>query len=594
MTLVICILLPALFLMFMREKVLGKEITCGFNQEFKSFIKEYLITLCFLNAGVISIAYLFFHHSGAIDKALLTSAKFAFKYLLLALTISLVEPYVENIIRFHFKSDVEKINVTLKIDAIFYIYAVILLGMNFARVFDNAFWGDEGYSIRLAKLGFSEMIKATAADVHPPLHYILLQILYKIFGNHGYTYHLAGFLPYVVIMVIACSVVRKDFGKIPSAILVTMASIMQSAVRYNVECRMYSLAAMFVLISFIAFFRIIKGSSSGAFVVFCISSLGAAYTHYYALIAIAFMYLMMLPLAIKRKISWVSLIVSWLATIACYLPWLSILAKAFGRTSNYWWVKDIPSVKSCIEWLFDKKWLTIISIIFMILFFVYESKLLVIESNEEEKNIKNKFEFKFNFSKQLVMTDEMYLVLTGIISVIGTIGVGLLLSYLIRPFFVLRYMFPLSAIVYLMVGISISKLKLPRFWNIVMIVCILFINIPTYCKTFKNDHNLNSNTSKFLEKIQPEKDSIIITNNSHLNWSLLEYYYPEIEHKHSTDPIKAVKDKHETIWLFWDKALENADIDNIKKQNCTVKKVYNSRWANNYMYTIYEVKKVKK
>ena len=32
-----------------------------------------------------------------------------------------------------------------------YLYALVLFAMHFVRIFDNSFWGDEGFSIGLAK-----------------------------------------------------------------------------------------------------------------------------------------------------------------------------------------------------------------------------------------------------------------------------------------------------------------------------------------------------------------------------------------------------------------------------------------------------------
>ena len=75
------------------------------------------------------------------------------------------------------------------------LYSFLLFLMHFIRIFDNSFWGDEGFTIRLAKMGFVDMVLATAKDVHPPLYYFFTQILCHIFGFHGYTYHLTAVSP---------------------------------------------------------------------------------------------------------------------------------------------------------------------------------------------------------------------------------------------------------------------------------------------------------------------------------------------------------------------------------------------------------------
>ena len=265
-----------------------------------------------------------------------------------------------------------------------YVYALVLFMMSFVRVFDNAFWGDEGFSIALAKMSMSDMMIATAKDVHPPLYYLLTQLLYHIFGNKGITYHLSAFLPYAVIMVMGCTIIKKRFGTLPSIIMITMASLMKNAIGYNVEARMYALAAMFMLIAYVEFYRIIESNHKKNWIVFCVASLGAAYTHYYALISVAFLYMMIIPLAVKHKEYRRGLWISYLLTIVGYLPWLSILLKSFGRTAQDWWLQSIPSIGGCLKFLLDYKWLVASAALSIALYMMYQMHVLSVSEHRSE------------------------------------------------------------------------------------------------------------------------------------------------------------------------------------------------------------------
>ena len=64
-----------------------------------------------------------------------------------------------------------------------YLYALVLFAIHFVRIFDNSFWGDEGFSIGLAQMNVFEMLQVTAADNHPPLYYLFTQLLYHLLGN---------------------------------------------------------------------------------------------------------------------------------------------------------------------------------------------------------------------------------------------------------------------------------------------------------------------------------------------------------------------------------------------------------------------------
>ena len=62
------------------------------------------------------------------------------------------------------------------------------------------------------------MLQVTAADNHPPLYYLFTQLLYHLLGNHGYVYHLSALIPYGLILILACTVIFRQFGLIPAVV----------------------------------------------------------------------------------------------------------------------------------------------------------------------------------------------------------------------------------------------------------------------------------------------------------------------------------------------------------------------------------------
>lgn len=588
---IICMCLPSLLMMLCRDKWFGEKINCSLDRNLRTLVKEYLLSVLFLNLVAITITYKVFHHEGSIVNSLNDYAGFTFHYLLLMIALAVLEPVFENLLRFHTSVRLGKFTVKeYKINLGIYAYGIVLALMNFIRIFDNSFWGDEGYSIRMAKMSVTDMISATASDVHPPLHYLLGQLLYRVFGNSGITYHLVGLLPYLVIVVLGCTVVRKYFGKIPAVVLITMSSIMNFAMTHNVEVRMYSLAAMFILIAFIAFYMILTRSSFGNWMLFCIASLGAAYTHYYALLAVAFLYMMLIPLAWKDKKFRMGMLISYIATVLAYLPWLMILLKAFERTASGWWLNSIPSVSDCVYTLLDNRYILVLVLGVILFFCLYQTNILKVNISSQ-KDIKENLEVSIDFERPK-LTGEIYWILSGFVSIVGTIVVGLALSYLIRPFLVLRYLFPLTGILYLMIGVCITKLKFPRVWAIVLVVLVLWTHIPTYFNTVKSEKTFNTGTSNYLANVQPAVDEKIITNNSHFGWTLAEYYYPENEHYYNSEAITNLNTEADTVWLFWTDELDDSAIRSIRKQHYSVEKVYESNFANTY-YRAYKLTRIK-
>lgn len=468
---------------------------------------------------------------------------------------------------------------------------MILFSLNFIRVFDNAFWGDEGYTIKLAKMSIEQMINTTAADVHPPLYYLFTQLLYHVLGNHGYTYHLSGLIPYAVILIIACSAVNKYFGKIPAFVLVTMSSIMKNAVVNNVEVRMYSLAAMFVLVAYIALYCIIEKNRVIDWVIFCLVSLGAAYTHYYALISVAFFYLMLIPVVIKNHNCIKRLIISYAATVLSYLPWLGILLRSFKRTSDSWWLGDIPSISDCIKYIFDYKWV-FVTFVISIIFFAINQSGTVNFVHTNNKPLLDNIDISINTFEKINFSGEILWILSGLFAIFGTMAVGLGLSYAVRPFFLTRYLFPVSIIAYLISGVCISKMQLRKVWAAVFVMLILWNNIPAYANNYKSESSLNKETSAFLTAVNPSPSDIIYTDNSHLGWTLLPYYYSNNSGGYKPDAIENLDTDYNDILLLWTQELDETTLENVNKQGYDYEKIYEGRFANGAYYYAYKLDKV--
>lgn len=593
MIVLICILLPPLFLMFMRDKVLGDKVKCNFYGTLRDFIMEYLISTIFLNLTVWAIVFMIFHHDISLEESITQYMGFAFHYILLAVCMAAVEPFVENIFRFHikFKISYEKFKSIRfkKIDWIIYVYAIILCALNFIRIFDNSFWGDEGFSIRLAKMTVPDMINSTAEDVHPPLYYLFTQVLYHILGDNGATYHLSALLPYIIIIIISCTLIKKYFGNISTIVVITMSSLMKSAVVYNVEARMYSLAAMFVLIAYISFYMMITRNRIISWIIFGFASLAAAYTHYYALISVAFLYVMLIPLAVKKFVKIKKVILLYLATIIGYIPWLMILVKSFKRTADTWWVEEIPTLEECYIFLLDYKWFSVVILVIICVALAYRLQFLKIKT-DSHKSLKEKFDFQFRFFEKIGFDEKAYWIVAGIVSICGTVIVGLLLSHMVRPFFMARYIYQVSAMLYLIVGVCLSELKFSGLWSIIFTLIILLNELPAYMITFKADRKLNMSTTEFLENVKPGKDAEIVTNNVHLAWTLLEYYYPENSKLYNGDLSDIVEQQKDDIWIFWTNCIDDTTQDEILSKGYNITNIYDGYFANGALYYVYELK----
>ncbi|KIR02550.1 putative inner membrane protein [Lachnospiraceae bacterium TWA4] len=388
--------------------------------------------------------------------------------------------------------------------AIFYTLGLFFL--NFIRIFDNNFWADEAFTLLLSKMSFGEMIVATANDVHPPLYYVFVWLGYQLVGNQGWMYHLVSLIPYGILLVFSLTWMWKRFGVQASLITITLTSLMHIAVAYNVEARMYSWAALFVVLSYCEFYEVLKFHSSRSYVLFSLFSLAAAYTHYYALISVAFFYVVLIIEAVVRRNYIKEMLITCAATIVSYLPWFFVLLSSFGRTSEDYWMSRIPTFKESIYWIF---WIASGDI------------------NDPYRKV-----LLYGFILLLVgfiiyQCEEWLWVATGIFSTLGTIEVGINVSKFVRPMFTERYLFPVTVLTWMLLGILVSKMKGKSIYTIAILLVVLYLGIPDYKATYYFDKGQNETLEETLDCMEEIPiGAKLLTDRSHLSWTILPYYFP--------------------------------------------------------------------
>lgn len=408
------------------------------------------------------------------------------------------------------------------------LYALALFSINLLRIFDNNFWGDEAFSVILARMGFGQMITETALDVHPPLHYILEMILYRIFGDHGWVYHLGAFLPYAVLLIFILTAIWKRFGKEVALLMVTFTSIFSTSIQYNVEVRMYSLAAMFVIMAYYFLYGIITNGTKKDYALFIITSLCAAYTHYYALITVAFYYLALLVWTIKKKISVKNLLITYGITIAAYLPWGIVLISTLTRTAGDFWMTEIPSVLDSILFIFEPGNFIFTAALFVLLILI--SLCIIFLTCKKTHTNQEFFEVE---SKEYDTAALNSFIIWGWIALFGTLAMGLVVSYLVRPVFLIRYIYPAVVAFWLAASITLTRIKFKKVITAVIILTTLQASVPLYL--IENETNQKGTvhcdqTYADLQGIIKEGD-MIWTNGGHLDWTILDCYFDNINHQ---------------------------------------------------------------
>jgi hypothetical protein len=106
------------------------------------------------------------------------------------------------------------------------------------------------------------------------------------------------------------------------------------------------------------------------------------------------------------------------------------------------------------------------------------------------------------------VSQELIWVLAGVAAFMGTAAVGIGVSHLVRPLFIVRYSYPASMAAYMVMGYCISKLNFRRFWATLLCITVFALHMPGLIGICRSERELNKNTTAFMQAVQPEQDEM--------------------------------------------------------------------------------------
>ncbi len=281
------------------------------------------------------------------------------------------------------KINKELVNIQKKdINKIIHI-AIIIVGSIFIALscFHTCLWFDESYSIAIANHSFVDIWKIGSYDVHPILYYWMIHIVMILTNNNIIFVRLFSCVPLILMSILGYTHIKKDFDEKTGILFSFLALFMPVCLVYSGEIRMYTWAMFFVTVMCIYAYRIYKSNleknnivvSSKNWVIFSICSLASAYTHYYGLLIAAIVNITLLVFFIVNKIKRCHRknankiandseklkddvsnnadknlkynIISAIAQILLYLPWLRALLAQTSTVSKGYWIQKIDSLK---------------------------------------------------------------------------------------------------------------------------------------------------------------------------------------------------------------------------------------------------------
>ena len=437
-----------------------------------------------------------------------------------------------------------------------YITAAVLVLLNFVRIFDRVAWGDEAFAINAARLDMKGLFQVMYyGENHPPLYYLILKLCFAIFGDSIPVAHFSELLSYLVCTVIILTFVRKHLGKCASYFCLLIMSLGMDALTYNVEIRMYSVAFLCIFGCSICAYKVIKGEQK-AWIPMTLWAIGASYSHYFALALCGLMLVVTALFGAMRsgRKTFVNGIIAVLAMMAGFIPWYRYLFYQMKYVNGHFWIEEASSIKDIVKMLLggERIW-KLILVFFLIGAFLIKlirfGFVRVFRGNDGTEDIRISARgehVRISAVLKSRLSDKEMTAFVLFVSLLLCVAFGYGYSLIIRPIFIARYAYPMSAAVIFAASLLISDIKdmadasglkafnVKLIWGAVcaaMLICIAVMGFKNY-KDAKVEFDLQkSMTEDVLTTIgTPDEDTIMAALNvPHMAWSVLECYYPDNE-----------------------------------------------------------------
>lgn len=441
-------------------------------------------------------------YKGSVDKLAFMLILSAILFVMAIPAYSFVVIYLSDNYRSDLKERVYGFVLSDKFGRICFTLAVISILIQIRYAFSLDIIPDEAFSLALAEYSYGDAIKLTAQDVHPPIYYIILKtcidIVHFVFPKFNVIYiaKLASFIPYILIFIVCNTKVKNLWGNNVASLCMLCSVGFPNVLNSILEIRMYGWSMFFVFSAFLEFCFVIKYEKTENWLLFMFYSLFAAYTHYFACVAVALFYIAALIYFLVKKDG--AQLKNWflvaIFTVLLYLPWFLVLITQLVTIKGGYWIEKpkLVDIKDFLIYAFTGRPMLMSSIVFL---------FIIIK----------------RYCKKDIETDKLILAISAYITTVWTMLLGFSVSILFKPVFISRYMIP--SLLCMWCGfILMARLTEKRFWQAFIALNILCISVFGIYSFDKEEHNKLIETNEFMEfidDISENENTIFVTDTAH-------------------------------------------------------------------------------
>lgn len=200
-------------------------------------------------------------------------------------------------------------------------------------------WFDETYTLWIARLGLPGMLPALGADIHPPLHFVLVWLWRGLGGESEVWLRTLSVLFGVATVAVTWGLTRDTFGRGAALLAALLLTLHRTHIHMSQEVRMYALLWMLYSLALWAAWRWIEGGRRRDAVLYVLAGVAAFYTHYQSILVLGCVGawgVVALARQPARLLRWVGLNA---AILVLFAPMLPTFVHQLARNRDTHWIK---------------------------------------------------------------------------------------------------------------------------------------------------------------------------------------------------------------------------------------------------------------
>lgn len=335
----------------------------------------------------------------------------------------------------------------------------------------ESLWVDEVVSVFQSSGDLGALFRDVAADNYPPLHNLVLWITMKLFGESEVVVRMPSLIASVAAAWLAGRIARRLYGERAEATAIALVGIALLHIQYGQEARMYALLAATAAWSQLALLRWLERPGLGRAAAYAIATMLCLYTHYYALFIVLGQNLF---IAIERfrptaeperrpNLShWIAL---QMVTGLTFVPWLSVMLDRVGVISASFWIKEPrPEWDAAFDY-FAEAWPVAL--------------LLIVAAV-----LPRWARLPRRLQAEPATPHATSLLLTWWLT---TLVVPFVLSFVLQPFFIVRYTLAATTAAFILVAGGVRRLALRPALEVALVVALVAAQIPAVVDYYQRE-----------------------------------------------------------------------------------------------------------